>query len=110
VSWLPSGAPETNHFQVVVSDSGVPSLTATQNFSVITLPAPVLQVTTHPGMLVFTWNSVPGQQYQMEYKDQMEAPQWLPVGPVIWGTGETLSVTNAVGTELSKFFRLSLAP
>jgi hypothetical protein len=41
-SWKPTTAPATNSFSIIVADSGVPSLTATQAFSVVVyLPAPL---------------------------------------------------------------------
>jgi hypothetical protein len=110
ISWLPTVSPATNGFQVVVSDSGTPSLSATQSFSVVTYPPAVLQPVTGPGAIVFTWNSTPGEQYQMEFRERLDAGQWMSTGAVMWGTGGTLSVTNLIGPEPTKFFRLNQLP
>jgi hypothetical protein len=56
---------------------------------------------------VFGFQSVIGQQYQVEYKDNLGSGTWLPFGQPIAGTGSFVSVTNTI-TVPQRFFRLSM--
>jgi hypothetical protein len=54
--WTPSTAPATNTISVIVTDNGNPSLSATQTFSVIVYPRPILSVQFTAGQLQLTWS------------------------------------------------------
>ena len=51
----PPSAPATNAFTVIVADSGTPSLTATQSFSVVVYPRPVLGVDFSGNQMQLSW-------------------------------------------------------
>ena len=51
---------------------------------------------------------MPGQTYQIEYKDDLTAPAWTPLGSPVTGTGGTLTITNNFGASPQRFFRLRL--
>ena len=106
--WQPSFAPQTNLFSIVVRDNGVPSLTATQSLVVVTIPAPaVAAFAISPSQLVLQIPTVAGMSYKMQYKDALDDPDWLDLGPPIIGTGYTISITNAVSTEPQRYLRLA---
>jgi hypothetical protein len=107
ISWTPASAPSTNQFTVVVADNGTPSLSATQSFTVIVVLPPTLAGATLNGSeLTLSWWSVPGQMYQVEYKDDLNDPEWEPLGSVMAGTGGQLSITNDLSSSPQRFFRL----
>lgn len=54
-SWHPTAAPATNSFTVVVTDSGVPGLTATQSFTVVVYPPARLDFQLSGGQMVLSW-------------------------------------------------------
>jgi hypothetical protein len=56
------------------------------------------------------WQSVVGQSYQLEYKDDLKAPVWLTLGNPIPGTGNPIIITNAISASAERFFRLQLLP
>jgi regulation of enolase protein 1 (concanavalin A-like superfamily) len=58
--------------------------------------------------LIFNWTGVAGQTYQLEYKDDLTAPNWTPLGGPITGNGGTLTMTNNFGASSQRFFRLRL--
>jgi len=60
--------------------------------------------------VVLSWSSLVGQTYQIEYKDDLNSPTWIPLGNAIPGTGSTISVSNAVSTSTHRFFRLAVLP
>jgi hypothetical protein len=107
ITWTPNAAPATNSFNVVATDNGTPSLSATQSFTVtVVVPPTLANVTLNGGDLTFTWMSAPGQLYQVEYKNDLTDPQWIPIGAVLTGTGGALNFTNNVTDSPRRFFRL----
>jgi hypothetical protein len=58
--------------------------------------------------LFVTWPTATGQTYQLEYKNDLTAPTWTPLGSPVTGTGGTLTVTNNFGGSPQRFFRLQL--
>jgi hypothetical protein len=73
----------------------------------VPLPVPVnIQIS---GTNIFlNWPAVAGQTYQLEYKDDLTAPTWTPMGDPVTGTGGTLTLTNDFGDSPQRFFRLQL--
>ena len=58
--------------------------------------------------IFLNWSAVPGQTYQLEYKDDLTAPTWTPMGDPVTGTGGTLTLTNDFGDSPQRFFHLRL--
>jgi hypothetical protein len=58
--------------------------------------------------LLVTWPGVAGQTYQLEYKDELAAPTWIPLGSPVIGTSGTLTTTNDFGASAQRYFRLLL--
>jgi hypothetical protein len=59
---------------------------------------------------MLSWSSVSGLSYQVQYKDDLNSPAWLPLGGVIAGTGNPVTVTNQPSASVQRFFRLQVAP
>ncbi|HPC61299.1 MAG TPA: hypothetical protein PKX23_11610, partial [Verrucomicrobiota bacterium] len=109
-TWTPVLAPATNSFTVVVTDSGLPPLTASQTFTVIVVPPPALSYSFAGPNLVFEWNSVPGQLYQVDYKNDLNELEWHAASAVMTGTGGVLSFSASWESAGQRFFRLRLLP
>jgi hypothetical protein len=60
--------------------------------------------------LLLTWPSISGQTYQVEYKDDLNAPTWTPLGSPMVGTGGALDLTNKLPSASQRFFRLQIMP
>ena len=58
--------------------------------------------------LIFNWTGVAGQTYQLEYKDNLAAPTWTPLGSPATGNGGSMTTTNNFGVSGQRFFRLRL--
>jgi hypothetical protein len=67
-----------------------------------------LNVQTSGTNLLMSWPGVAGQNYQLEYKDELTAPAWTALGSPVTGTGGALTLTNSPGTSAQRFFRLRL--
>lgn len=110
LTWTPL-SPTTNTFNIIVTDNGTPPMSATQGFSVVVLPRPALQILgVAGGGLSLHWESAPDQWYQAEFKEKLTDPSWLPASEIMAGTGEMMSVTNAVEAAGQRFFRLRILP
>jgi hypothetical protein len=75
-----------------------------------TAPPPVpLNIQISGTNLLLNWSATSGQIYQLEYKDDLTAPAWTPLGGPVTGTGGTLILTNSFGTSLQRFYRFQLS-
>ncbi|MGH7969372.1 MAG: hypothetical protein ACREIC_11660, partial [Limisphaerales bacterium] len=71
---------------------------------------PSLSVQVSGSNFLLTWPTVSGQTYQIEYKDNLNASAWTPLGSPIIGTGDVLSSTNSLTFANQRFFRLNIVP
>jgi hypothetical protein len=102
--------PLTNDFVTVATDDGVPSLSATNHFSVVVNAVPnaplILYIAVKDGTAAVSWTSVPGYAYRLEYKDSFEGV-WNTNLPAVPATTTSLNVTNAA-TTAQRFYRVVL--
>ena len=101
-------------FVTVATDDGIPPLSTTNRFTVTVVPPAgpplILSVRLTNGVATLSWSSVPGHTYQLEYKDNFTATNWIPILPTIPASNSTTTATNAVGDKLHRFYRVSLLP
>jgi hypothetical protein len=76
----------------------------------IPVPLPRLDVTLTSNQFVFTWPTLLGQSYEIEYCDDLGAGFWAPSGDAIGGTGALLTLTNQLALPNQRFYRLKLLP
>ena len=69
-----------------------------------------LTILTASTNLVMSWAALPGQSYQIEYKDDLNASTWTALGASITATGSFLSVTNTPSAVAQRFYRLRILP
>jgi MBG domain (YGX type)/YDG domain len=60
--------------------------------------------------VAFTWPTITGQSYQLEYTTNLASAVWIPVGGPIAGMGNFIAVTNTLGASPQSFFRLVISP
>jgi regulation of enolase protein 1 (concanavalin A-like superfamily) len=111
-NWTPS-APGTNSMGVIVTDNGVPSLSATQTFTAsIVLPPALGNFTFDDSRITFSWPTFPGQTYRVEFKDDLNDPIWvIPANGTFTGTGAPVTFTNFLDEEaMQRFFRVRVMP
>jgi len=79
------------------------------SFSAQAVQFPVPLVIQRSGTnIILNWPSASGQAYQLEYKDDLAAPIWTPLGIPVGGMGGTLTLTNDFGVSTQRFFRVRL--
>jgi hypothetical protein len=93
------------------SDNGIPPLSTLQLFqATVALPPNLSLAAVSNNTVAFTWSTFPGQTYQIEYKDNLNDPVWLPLSIPFPGDGIVLTLTNCAGTSGQRFFRLRIPP
>jgi hypothetical protein len=60
--------------------------------------------------VIFSYPTVSGQTYQLQYTTNLSSGAWLPAGSPVLGTGAPVSATNSIGSSMQMFFRLSITP
>jgi hypothetical protein len=74
-----------------------------------TLPPPVIQSMAQAnGRILISWNSAPGQSYQVQFSPDLNYPYWYNLGPAISAVGSTTSTSDAIGPDLQRFYRVVL--
>jgi hypothetical protein len=79
----------------------------------VTPVPPVTFAGFSPGTNVFqlAWNSLPGLNYQVQYKTSLAQAGWLDLGPIAAASNVTIFVdTNFLDDASQRFYRLELLP
>jgi len=85
-----------------------PTPRASNVLSTLPTPPDILGVRLLPGgLMVMTIAAIPGASYQVEYTDDLSNPEWLPLGPLLPASGDTLEITLAVEAIPQRFFRIA---
>jgi len=79
--------------------------------TVMPIPPTLLQ-TARPAnnQLQFTWSSISGLVYQVQYKTNLLQANWTNLGTAITATNGTLTATNAIGLDRQRFYRTVISP
>lgn len=105
----PSQIPSTNVFTVRVADNGTPPLSATRSFTIIagaSLPPQIDVAQGSNGMISLRWTTVAGRTYRVEYKDDLNAPAWTPIGGAVAGNGSPSVLSAATQSPAQRFYRV----
>ena len=105
-------APSTNSVTICITDDGTPPMSDTATFSVIVEPPPrfAQAVPSGNGTVALTFDTLPGQRYQLEYKSNLDDPAWTPEGLPIDGDGNSMQLNAGDGTVSQRFYRLVVLP
>jgi len=119
ITWTPdvSQAGTSNLFTTVVTDNGVPPLSATNSFTVIVNPVPGLSSVTYSnGGFLLTWWAPTNDIFQVQVSTNLASP-WWPFTNLVTYTGP-LTPTNGLfsyyddGSQVPfgslRFYRLKL--
>jgi hypothetical protein len=99
-------------FQIVVrvTDNGVPALKDEETITVVVQEPLRIGGTTLAGNnLALTWSTQPGQCYALDFKEDLNAPAWVPV-LTNRALGDSLSFTNSITNATQRFFRIRAVP
>ncbi len=99
-------------YEVIGTISELNYVGSVTNTLTVVAPDPIvvsLSVGT-PGTVVVSWNSVPGQTYRVQYKNDLQEANWINLPPDITAIGSMTSVTNVMEGEPHRFFRVGTLP
>jgi hypothetical protein len=75
----------------------------------VAAPAPAFETVTQTnGSVEFTWSSLPGQVYQLQYTSNLSPPGWSSFGEPITATNTTMSAVDAMSSEPRRYYRILL--
>jgi parallel beta-helix repeat protein len=63
-----------------------------------------------PSTILLNWNAVGGRSYQLQYKTNLNQPSWVNLGSVTAATNFTATVSDAIGQQGQRFYRVTLLP
>jgi hypothetical protein len=115
ISWIPTPlqAPSTNIFETVVTDDGVPPLSATNSFTVfvtssLVVPPPTIEsISVANGVATISWTSVAGHTYRLLYAPDLDT-DWIPLPPDILATSSSASASDSIESVMTRFYRVQL--
>jgi hypothetical protein len=87
-------------------------LSDSKTFQVFVSPPPQFgsAVSDGTGNIHFTFNSLSGQSYQLEYKNNLSDATWTPLGPPEPGTGGSVTMDDNLTAQPQRFYRLVVLP
>jgi hypothetical protein len=62
------------------------------------------------GNLIISWPTQSGQNYQVEYTEDLTSGAWSPLSGPLLGTGVPILVTNSLALSIQRFFRVKPVP
>ena len=96
----------TNQMTLTASDNGVPRLSASRLFTVI-VSAELQAVIARAGAdVTISAGVIPGRTYRLEFKNTLDAPDWLPLGADSVAATNFISFTDTPGANVQRFYRV----
>ena len=96
----------TNQVTLTASDNGVPRLSASRSFTVV-VSAELQAVIAKAGNdVTISGEVIPGRTYRLEFKDTLDAPDWLPLGADTVAATNSISFTDTPGANGQRFYRV----
>ncbi len=97
----------------LTADDGFNHIGGSNPFDVIAtpLPLPSLQaVGVHAGAVQLTWGAVSGLWYQIQFKTNLNQTDWLNLGGPTNATTGSLWLTDPIGADSQRFYRIQAMP
>ena len=95
-----------NYLFALESNNGIKAFLINPSFVAALSPFSLTSVTPSGGSVVFTWPSVAGHNYQVQFKNSISDANWSNLGSAITPAGSTASFTNTTADASSKFYRV----
>jgi uncharacterized repeat protein (TIGR03803 family) len=78
-------------------------------FRLSVAPPTIQSAAVKSGTFSFTWNAMPGELYQPQYKDALDEQSWINFGSLVAGTNGIASQADVItATNKARFYRVSL--
>jgi hypothetical protein len=76
----------------------------------VLLPPLSVALTNGNAALAFTMNTLSGYAYQLQYKTNLASATWLNAGNPLTATNATLTMTELIGPDPQRYYRMTLSP
>jgi hypothetical protein len=84
---------------------------ALDNVSVLAVPMPTIQALAQAnGAIRLAWTALPGVRYQAQYKTNLAQSSWSNLGGVVAATTNLLTLSDNIGPDPRRFYRVMLLP
>jgi hypothetical protein len=71
------------------------------------IPTPSFQAVANlNNSIAFTWNSLAGLVYQIQYSTNLAQANWINLGSSVTATDFTFTATNSIGSDAQRFYRI----
>jgi hypothetical protein len=74
------------------------------------LPPQISNLIVSGGTVNFNFSTVAGRTYRVDFKDNLNVPDWTPLGANQVATGTSLSVIDNIGVQAQRFYRIVQLP
>jgi hypothetical protein len=68
----------------------------------------ITQLAFENGTVTLTWASIPARNYRIDFKDDLAAPAWTPLGSTVLAPGFTATITDTPAPFRHRFYRVRL--
>jgi lamin tail-like protein/Big-like domain-containing protein/CotH protein len=97
--------PSDTTVNITVTDDGTPPRNANRSFTVHVSPPPGMTIGGTPGSMIVGFPTVPGKNYQVQFKNNLGDADWQDLGTPQLANGFTLQINdNFTGSQ--RFYRL----
>ena len=107
-NWTPAEnqAPTTNTITLRVTDNGVPAMSSSRTFTLIVLLPPSAAITRDGAGISLAFDTTAGRTYQVQYKNNLNDADWLPLNPAVVASGPTLAASDTITGQPQRFYRI----
>jgi hypothetical protein len=86
------------------------SYTFVASTSVSATNLPLLHYVANTGTVDFTWNAMWGQPYRVQTSTNLSQTNWINLGGVITTTNPVATLSDVIGPDPNRFYRVILLP
>ncbi|MDB6113049.1 MAG: CotH protein [Pedosphaera sp.] len=112
--WLTTNAvvPSTNSVTLRVSDNGIPPLGDVKTFFIVAFAQPRFSsvIGTTDSHVQISFNTLPNQHYQVQFKNELTDATWLTLGGSVFGNGAPATIFDDMTARPQRFYRLLAYP
>jgi uncharacterized repeat protein (TIGR03803 family) len=101
--------PNAGTYSVVVSNS-LGSATSSGALLTVLFPPSFQTATKSNNAFVLSWSAAQGQKYQLQYKTNLNNTNWFNLGSSLTATGATVTMSDLIGSNSQRFYRVILLP
>ncbi|MGB6221763.1 putative Ig domain-containing protein [Haloferula sp.] len=96
--------------KIRVSDNGDPAMSDEVTFTIdVGESLKITAIDLTNGIFKVTWNAIAGLSYVFESNDELDAPEWEPVGDPITADSNSASASDSI-SPVSRFYRVRQLP